>query len=74
VPLSVLRSSLHDTRKTAYKPSKSWANNQNTYSNAALIRTNTPHAALRKKEMHLYDVYQQDTQTRIKINQGSFEL
>jgi hypothetical protein len=29
---------------------------------------------LRAPEKNLYDVYQQDTQTRIKIIRGSFEL
>jgi hypothetical protein len=29
---------------------------------------------LRIPEIHLYDVYQQNTQTRIKIIRGSFEL
>jgi hypothetical protein len=60
--------------KNSIKTNKNRVNNQNTHSAVALMRTNTRGAGLRTQEIHLYDVYQQNTQTRIKINQGSFEL
>jgi hypothetical protein len=60
--------------KNSIKTNKNKVNNQSTHSAVTLMRTNTRDAGLRTQEIHLYDVYQQNTQTRIKINQGSFEL
>ena len=56
----------------AIKPSTHRPNNHNTQPNSSLISTNISPTTLRTSENHLYDVYQQNTQTRIKINQGEF--